>query len=64
MPLAHEMKGLRILGRRFYAVAEADHCLQLWSLKCAAGRLQMANPEGLGEPRLECFGAGFAKGVG
>lgn len=60
----HEMKGLRLLGWRFHAVAEADHCLQLWSLKCVAGWLQMANPEGLGEPRLECFRAGFAKGVG
>ena len=57
------MKRLRLLGWRFLAVAEADHCLELWSLKCAAGRPQMANPEGLGEPRLECFRAGFAEGA-
>lgn len=59
----HEMKRLRLLGWRFLVVAEADHCLELWSLKCAAGRPQMANPEGLGEPRLECFRAGFAEGA-
>lgn len=63
-PYRPEMKGLRLLCWHFHAEAKIGYCLLLWSLEDTECQLHIANVGGWGELSYECFGAGFAKGLG